>query len=168
MRRNTMVRMARGIASAGRRASPPGDGPDLDSHIARHGKRERQPHAAKAVGKETSVGSEIPKTKRGPGSQSGDQRDGDHNKNNDRDDLDQREPIFELSKISDMRGINADDYRGNHRDPDPLRHIGKPILKINGHGGDFRADGDDLNQAVSGANREARPAIEVALSVNAE
>ncbi len=33
---------------------------------------------------------------------------------------------------------------------------------------DFCSNGDDLNQSVSGANGEARPAIQITLGVNAE
>ncbi len=53
-------------------------------------------------------------------------------------------------------------------DPDPLRDRREPEGKVNGDCRDLRADGDDLDEGVGGANGEAGPLIEVGLRIDAE
>ena len=46
--------------------------------------------------------------------------------------------------------------------------VGEPVLKVDCDRGNFRANRDNLNEAIGGAHGEAEPWVQILLGINAE
>ena len=104
----------------------------------------------------------------GQGADAGDERQADEDERQDRDDLDQREPVLDLAEHAHLRGVDRDERRRHADDPHPRRHAGKPEGEVDGDGGHFGADRQDLDEGVGGADHEAEPGRQVAIREHAE
>src|SRR5258708_7843162 len=109
---------------------------------------------------------EIRQTNGRPWPQTEYQAQTDNNKNDNRQNLDKRKPVLELTEASHLKRIQRGQSDRNPYHPDPLRNRGKPKRKIDGHGRHFRANRYDLNQCVRSANGESCPRAEIRPSIN--
>ena len=145
-----------------------GHGDDFDAHVAGDGQGEGEPDSAKAAGEKSAVVGEIGEAYGTPRAEAGDQGESDDDEGDDGDDFDEGEPVFEFSEIAYLKSVHRDESCGDDDDPEPGGNSGKPERKIDSDGGDFGADGDDLDEAVSAADGESGPGVEVGLGINAE
>src|SRR5690348_11739565 len=107
-----------------------------------------------------------PTARHGPRASDEQHSQGDENHNG--EDFDEREPIFQLTKIADLQGVECDQPSGYEQDPYPSGDMGKPEGKVNGGGGYLRPDRDDLYQAIGGANGKTSPGAEILLGIDSK
>ena len=141
----------------------------FDAHVAGDDERQREPDAAPAVGEKSAraVGQVVQADGR-PRAETGDQHQAGEDERQDRDDLDQREPVLDLAEHAHLRHVDRDERRSHADDPHPRRHAGKPEGEIDRDGRHFGADRQDLDEGVGGADHEAEPGRQIAVREHPE
>src|ERR1700677_734189 len=94
------------------------------------------------------MGGKVGKTDSGARPYAENQTESDEDDQDDRYNLNDGEPKPDFAKFPHGTLIWRNQPNGSRDHPDPRRNRGEPQAEINGDGGAFRADGDDLDKCV--------------------
>ncbi len=83
-------------------------------------------------------------------------------------DLDHGEPEFEASVAVDAEQVDGEKEGGKGEDPEDGLYARKPEVHVGGGGDHLGSDGDGDGEPIAGAGDEARPVIEVEVSIDTE
>ena len=86
----------------------------------------------------------------------------------DRQDFDQRKPVFGLTETSYVQDIDRQQSNRKPGDPNPGWDVREPEAAINGDSHNLAADGYDLGHAVGVPRYDSRPGSKIVLGVHPE
>src|SRR5262249_9843033 len=96
------------------------------------------------------------------------QRGAEHQKHDNRHNLDHREPKLNRSKVVDAEGIHVNHRHGKCCNPQNYGHVRKPVLTVNRRGYHFASHNDNQTEPIRIANRETRPRVQIHFCMHTE
>ncbi len=144
------------------------DGRHFDSDEGIEREAGREPDAPEAVRKESALAEVVGETGRVVPDETEEHEKAESDEEDDRHDLDHREPVAELAESPDGPGVHIKKSGGKDDDPEGVRDVGKPEAHVGGDRHHVPADDHHLAQPVAHAHRVAGEGREIHFGVKAE